>query len=393
MKNSMIGKRMIFLLLGLCFVTLFTGCKHDSAGPLPDQPPTSKLQWVNNYYHVDDLNERGLKGKGVRVAIVTFDTFTVSDIQRFSDKFGLPKPKVNVIPLFGGAIHQGVASNGHVESTLDIDIVHAVAPDAELDVYTVPPPVPFSVVLEQILNEGHAQIVTISWGRAPNLAEDKRAYDVIEAMNKQGMTVFASTGDTGTRADNTTLMAPSYLPNVVAVGGTVVTIDQAQTTVTERNWPLSVSGWSSDYQSPNYQAEAASSMKLRAESQQHRMLPDIVGPSIVTEAGSITADRDGIPIYVTDPKTGTGAWIPAIGTSVAAPYMAGIFANIAGGLHNGLGDIHERLYKQMNKPAYNKVDASDKTGSFEGGEAYSMAAGLGSVNAYEMAAAFGLSMK
>ncbi|WP_337098510.1 S53 family peptidase [Paenibacillus sp. YIM B09110] len=353
----------------------------------------AKWQSVNDYYRVADLHSQGFTGRGVHVAIVTFDTFETSDIELFSKQFGLPKPIINVIPLFGGAVHQGAAANGHVESTLDIDVVHAAAPDAVLDVYSVPPAVPFSYVLQKILDDGQARIVTFSWGRAPNPQDDKIAFEIIEEMSKQGITVFAYTGDNGPSQENSHLLSPSYLPNVVAVGGTIVTVDPASKRVNEKVWPLSVGGWSVHYSSPGYQNAAAASMKGIADSGKYRMVPDIVGPSIVTATDSPTSERDGLPIFVTDPKTGKGEWMPAIGTSVAAPYIAGIFANIVGGLKQGLGDIHEPLYKLMEQPAFNPVGPSSNQSVFEGGDVYSMSAGLGSINAYEMAVAFGLPLK
>ncbi|MFD2327687.1 S8 family serine peptidase [Cohnella sp. GCM10020058] len=390
MTYGKVRKVLIFIVIALC---ILTSGQPGSRNYSPSGPNTAEAQkWatINDYYRVSELHKRGYTGSGVHVAIVTFDTFELADIEIFSKRFNLPIPTVNVIPLFGGAVHQGASAIGHVESTLDIDVVHAAAPDAVIDVYSVPPAVPFNLVLQKILDDGQARIVTFSWGRAPNPQDDELSYAIIEEMGRRGTTVFAYTGDNGPSDDNSSVASPSYFPNVVAVGGTVITADPASKRVFEREWPLSVGGWSAYYPSPGYQSAAAASLKGKPESGKYRMLPDIVGPSIVTAAGSPTADKDGPPIFVTDPKTGEGSWLPATGTSVAAPYMAGIFANIAGGLQRGLGDIHETLYGLMGQPAFNRVDSSSEEAVVEGGDSYSMTAGLGSVNALEMAAAFGL---
>ncbi|QHT61968.1 hypothetical protein GXP70_19610 [Paenibacillus lycopersici] len=244
--------RMIFLSVALCLLTsCYKGGMQRPVSPL-DPEEAGKWQAVNSYYRLTDLHAKGFTGSGVHVAIVTFDTFERSDIELFSQQFNLPKPEIRVIPVVGGAIHQGAAANGHVESTLDIDVVHAAAPDAALDVYSVPPAVPFSHVLQQIMDDGQARIVTFSWGRAPDPRDDKLVYDIIEEMGKRGTTVFAYTGDIGPSLDNSHIASPSYLPNVVAVGGTVLTVDSASKAVAEQEWPLSVGGWSVAYPSPAY---------------------------------------------------------------------------------------------------------------------------------------------
>lgn len=390
MATGKFGRKTIsfIITLGVLLVGL-EGCDTKQSNVL-DASEERKWAAISDYYRVADLHAIGYTGSGTHVAIVTFDTFERSDIERFSKQFRLPEPKIKVIPLFGGAIHQGVSAIGHIESTLDIDVVHAAAPDAAIDVYSVPPAVPFSVLLRRILDDGQARIVTFSWGRDPNQKDDELAFEVIEEMGKRGITVFAYTGDNGANLENSHLASPSYFPNVVAVGGTVVSVDSSSKRISESEWPLSVGGWSALYSSPSYQSAAASLMKENADSGKYRMLPDVVGPSIVTGNGSPTPEDDGLPIFVTDPKTGEGSWVPATGTSVASPYIAGIFANIAGGLRQGLGDIHEKLYGLMDKPAFNRVGPSAQQAVFKGGDSYSMSAGLGSVNALEMAIAFGL---
>ncbi|WP_164821259.1 S8 family serine peptidase [Paenibacillus koleovorans] len=389
MNYRRLGKRLLIPLLVLFGAIAWHTSLPQATPPALDAAEADKIRVLNEYYRVSDLHAKGFTGRGARIAIVAFDTFQRSDIETFSRQFDLPEPDINVISLFGGAIHQGVATDGHKETTLNIDIAHAAAPDAVLDVYSVPPSVPFSILLQAIMDNGQAQLVTFSWGRAPNMRDDERANEVIEEMRKRGITVFASTGNNGATADNKHLLSPSYLPNVVAVGGTVVARDPASGRAVEYDWPLSVGGWSVKYPLPLYQAGAAE--KLTAEGRKYRMLPDIVGPSVVvTATESPNSERSGIPIYVTDPLTGEGQWDQATGTSVAAPYVAGIFANIVGGLGRGLGDLHEPLYKLMEQPAFNRVKAGNHEGVFERGDFYSMATGLGSINAYEMAVALGL---
>ncbi|NQX62814.1 S8 family serine peptidase [Paenibacillus qinlingensis] len=351
------------------------------------------IDLLNDYYRVTDLHARGFKGAGTSVAIITFDTFQPSDIQLFSERYHLPKANINVIPLFGGAVHKGPSIKGVTESTLDINMVHAAAPDADITVYSAPDGLPLSIILKKILDEGKDQIITTSWGKMPNPAEDARCYQIIEEMSKRGMTVLAATGDYGRTLELANPLSPALLPNVVAVGGTIVTADLGFNRVIETIWPDSVRGWSTAYPLPKYQSAAAASPTLTAESKKYRMLPDIVGPSVVQTSDAISAEHGGLHFYVTNPTTGKGEWGPVIGTSVAAPYYAGLFANIAGGLHKGLGDIHSQLYKLIESPAYNKVDTTDQEHAVKGGQSFTIMSGLGSLNAYEIAIAFKLIAK
>jgi subtilase family serine protease len=391
---------LLFFMIGLIILIGATQLLRSNSTPVhPPQLPDGGLtkvadknaiELINDYYRVTDVHAKGFTGKGASVGIIVFDTFEPSDIQMFSERYNLPKANINVIPLFGGAVHKGPSIAGITESTLDINMVHAAAPDAIINVYSAPEGLPFSVIYKEILDEGKDQIITTSWGKMQNQPEDARCYPIIEEMNKRGMTVFAATGDYGRKLNPAKPLAPALLPNVVAIGGTIVTADGALNQVTEILWPDSVRGWSSNFPLPKYQTDAAASDKLTEESKQHRMLPDFVGPSVVRTGDTLTAEHGGLLFYVTNPTTGQGDWGPVIGTSVAAPYAAGIFATIAGGLHKGLGDIHPQLYKLMQSEAFNKVDANDQDRALKGGDPFTSTTGLGSLNAYEMAVAFGV---
>ncbi|WP_167357210.1 S8 family serine peptidase [Paenibacillus pectinilyticus] len=345
---------------------------------------------LNDYYHVTDVHAKGFTGKGASVAIIVFDTFEPSDIQVFSERFHLPKATINVIPLFGGAVHKGPAIDGVKEVTLDINMVHAAAPDALINVYSAPEGLPFSVIFQKILDEGKDQIVTISWAKMQNPQEDARCFQIIEEMSKRGITVFAATGDYGRSLELANPLAPAHLPNVVAVGGTIVTADPQLNRITESDWPDSVRGWTMAYPLPKYQSAASASAKLAEESKKYRVIPDIVGPSVVKTSDTLTAEHGGLLFYVTSPTTGKGEWGPIVGTSVASPYIAGIFATIVGGLHKGLGDIHQQLYSMMKSAAFNQVANADQAGTTKSENSFTQTSGLGSLNAYEMAVAYGL---
>ncbi|MCW1958904.1 MAG: peptidase S53, partial [Mycobacterium sp.] len=85
-------------------------------GLLPNQLVTA--------YNAKPLVDEGFTGKGVTVAVFGFDGFDQADLDMFSDLFGTPR--------FTPEVMGGMPAQRGVESTMDLQVIHAVAPDAKL---------------------------------------------------------------------------------------------------------------------------------------------------------------------------------------------------------------------------------------------------------------------
>src|SRR5439155_4334425 len=89
-------------------------------------------------YGVDALHNEGLTGAGQTIVIV--DSYgsptALQDLQIFSTAFGLPAPDLTIVypdgaPTYSKAMH-GIETSWAVETSLDLQWAHAIAPDAKL---------------------------------------------------------------------------------------------------------------------------------------------------------------------------------------------------------------------------------------------------------------------
>ena len=123
-------------------------------------------------------------------------------------------------------------SNWEMEEELDVEWVHAIAPGAQIvlveansqslsDLMAERGPRPGAAV-------GRLSVVSMSWGfqeGAAVFAQDEAQYDsdLTTPAGHQGVTFVASTGDYGAASEE----YPAFSPNVVAVGGTSLSLSTA----------------------------------------------------------------------------------------------------------------------------------------------------------------------
>ena len=75
-------------------------------------------------YNVDPLTDQGFTGKGATVVVFAFDGFDQADMDSFSELFDVPPISIEVM---GGMPEQRSG-----EATMDLQVIHAIAPDAKL---------------------------------------------------------------------------------------------------------------------------------------------------------------------------------------------------------------------------------------------------------------------
>jgi Pro-kumamolisin, activation domain/Subtilase family/Divergent InlB B-repeat domain len=225
----------------------------------------------------------------------------------------------------------GRASCCEPETTLDVEWATATANSfntpgttAEVHVYEgVRNSVSVMLdVVNRALSDGHARILSMSWGGAENYDISPSMIDsyhaVFNQMIGQGWTIVAASGDGGPTTDCDDYLAVNYPatdPDVTAVGGTALdTTTQGYTS--EKGWgggPYGCSnndggsggGCSVHFSAPSYQGSAACGGEKRS-------VPDI----------ALNADGVNDPqhFYFDGSMQETG------GTSIATPEMAGFFA-------------------------------------------------------------------
>ena len=306
-------------------------------------------------YGVESLYERGFTGKGQAVVdIVSYGSPTLQqDMQVFDAQFHLPPVNLQILAPLGTVPFNpndrsmlGWAG----ETSLDVQIIHAIAPDAAIVVLTSPVAetegiigLPQFLQLEQYALSHHlGNIVSQSWVASEVTLNDSAGRQEIaqwdafykQATTQDGMTFFSGSGDNGATdfADlqvtklspvATTTFAPDN-PWVTAVGGTSLPRQGAS----EIAWPRSGGGFSQFYSIPSYQ----------------KLLP--------ASAQTLLKGRRGVPDVSADadPLTGlvfyeAGTWNLAGGTSASTPLWAGLMAIADQMAGKGLGFINAALYK------------------------------------------------
>jgi hypothetical protein len=271
------------------------------------------------------------------IAIATAGYVDPADIAGFQTQY--PYLAYN----FQSIYVDGVPTWPEAEGTLDAEWATAMAnsfgPDvastAKVYVYAGPNALlsTFTDIFNQMLTDGNARVLSTSWGCAELYCYDTASMDTVHAifnqMVGQGWTLVGASGDGGATADCThaSVLYPASDPNVVAAGGTSLSLNLAAAYNSEFGWTGGTSagscslndggsggGISAYYATPPYQANLAGDTGYRS-------VPDL----------SLNA---GYPqnVFYQGLLQGFG------GTSIAAPELAGFFAQ-ANAYLLSLGDI------------------------------------------------------
>ena len=161
-----------------------------------------------------------LKGVGQNVGLLQFDGFFANDISSYATLIGLTNPpQIIIVPIDGGVAFPG---GGNGEVCLDIEMVLSMSPGvSNIYVYEAPNPSPWVDLLSRMANDNLAKQLSCSWGGGPPNAA---AEQIFQQMALQGQTFFNASGDTDAFVDNINPATfPSESPNIVQVGGTVLT--------------------------------------------------------------------------------------------------------------------------------------------------------------------------
>jgi subtilase family serine protease len=312
--------------------------------------------------HVDCLIAKGDTGKGQTIIdMVCFGNPNVqSDLNMYSQQYGLPQTTVQVLAPLGpnqppqNAADQMFQQGWAGETSLDVEMYHAVAPDAKIIVMVAPVCAPEGIVglpqsrqeLQYIINNHLGNIIAISGGTSevtladPASRAELQKWDPLlqQAATQANITILVSSGDNGSTdyanlgatqlSTSPTTSFPTDSPWVTAVGGT--TLDPAQgNTFTQVAWNDSGGGFSSFYSEPSYQQSLPSSDQTLLKGR--RGVPDVA---------ALANPDTGVKVII------NGQWTPGYGgTSIAAPQWAGVIAIADQMAGHPLGFINPTLYK------------------------------------------------
>ena len=358
---------LLSLVLSSCgLATRITNGGHGSTSGAPDDNGSGLGQNVFSPYQlrvaygVESLYKKGMTGKGQTVVVIdSFGSPTLQqDLDVYSEKFNLPRITVKQLAPIGKKQFDPndddmVGWAG--ETTLDVEIIHAIAPEANITLLTSPVSETegvdgfpeFLQLLQYARDNNLGTVVSQSYGASEISLSDGAGRHLVAQMcdfyqrttTENKITFFASSGDGGASdfasaqdaadkilANQRTTSFPHDCPWVTSVGGTVLTIQGSD--VSETAWQKSGGGFSQFFSTPSYQEQLPAATK--AQFQGRRGVPDV----------SANADpRHGDAVYF------LGQWEPIGGTSAASPLWAGLTAignQMAG---RPLGFINPAIYK------------------------------------------------
>jgi len=356
-------------------------------GLLPNQ--------VLRAYNATPLTEAGHTGKGITVVVFAFDGFDQQDMDSFAEWFD--------VPPFAPQVVGGMPVQRTGEATMDLQMIHAIAPDARLVLVNARPSVEGDGGFEKLgrLAEsvdrqfpGAIWSFSIGWGcdHLFNPADLAPIRAALATAVRHGTTAFDASGDLAgleckgghtwsdpPSPDDVGLDAVASIPEVTAVGGTRMSTDAQGNWLAEQSWydvPLTQGtggGASSLYGRPAWQT-----VDSGAGPPDRRLVPDV----------SAVADLFTGVKFVFRQQVLTGG-----GTSQSAPIWAGLaalindkFAAIGAA---PLGDLNPQLYAVAKgstaAPSFRDVRLGGNAVTPGGRPGYDMVTGLGSPNVENLA--------
>jgi len=301
-------------------------------------------------YQVPNLHKVGLTGAGRTIAMYELAPHTASDVTAYLHCFGLHNP-VTTRLVDGGAFSD---PGGAVEANLDIEAAAVTAPGSKIVSYEGPNSELGSIhTWSAIVNDDTAQSISTSWGLCETLesaSERTALHALFVQAAAQGQTIFSASGDSGsegclfqTESDRLSVDSPSNDPYVTAVGGTSLFFKAATAPYREPVWNdcqgaldgfcsfqggAGGGGKSAIFKRPAFQP-ASKCANCRG-------VPDIAANAGVGEAFEVE-----------------GHWSLIGGTSIAAPRLAGIAADLATGCAGGrIGWFNPKVYALAKLGAY-----------------------------------------
>jgi kumamolisin len=326
-------------------------------------------------------------GQGECVAIIELGGGErTADLNTYFSELGIKAgPKVVAISVDHGKNHPTGDANGpDGEVMLDIEVVGAIAPGANIAVYFAPNT--DAGFLDAITTAIHdttnkPSIISISWGGPESswTQQSMTAFDAaFQAAAAMGITVCVASGDNGS-SDGVNDGAnhvdfPASSPNVLACGGT--SLQASGTTIT------SESVWNDGAQGGAGGGGVSSFFSLPPW--QHGL------ELTLTSGATQTLTMRGVPDVSgdADPQTGYDVRIDGTdtvigGTSAVAPLWAGLIARINAVRGSPVGLINAQLYATAS--VLNGITTGNN-GSYEAGPGWNACAGLGSPDGSKIAA-------
>lgn len=309
---------------------------------------------VGALYGIDNLFNHGQTGTGKRIAMVELAPHSAPNTTAYLTCFGLHNA-VTTVAIDGGGTLDTNGSNGTLEANIDIEEAATQAPGAAIVSYEGPNTLQGELdVYSRIVTDDTAVAVSTSWGiceASSNPSFNSAIAGLLAQAAAQGQTVVAASGDNGSEdcfaqgqgSPNLAVDTPADDPNITGVGGTSLAAGGSetvwndcvgQTTYAQCTTALGGNpggsaggGLSTDVDRPAWQPLVNGGVCTRAATGGTcRQVPDVSA-----NAGTGEIFRSG------------NAWVAVGGTSIAAPKIAAIAADVDTACSAPVGDLAPKL--------------------------------------------------
>ena len=362
-------------------------------------PAMGSLQFSATYYspsvfqqayNETPLFKQGFEGEGQTIAVIDAygDPTIYQDLQTFDKLFNLPAAQLQIIPIGIYQPEQAIGTGWDVETALDVEAVHMMAPYAKIVLLVANGNNINNGLfdaIDKVVTEHLANVTTMSWGAPENLfaasgffASGYDNYPFSEFYfalgSSEGISFFAASGDFGANGGTPSkyggVIYPSSSPFVTSVGGTTLFVRTVSGDVRSSS-VIQYAGETAWSSSPQYLGATVSSGGGVSTFFSRPFYQNT--PSLYREVPDISADAN--------PYTGAiiiyeGEEIAIGGTSLSSPLVAGMTSLLDQSLNRELGLLNPYLYT-IN--AFNKIDFGYNNGYYSS-SSYNMVTGLGSPN-------------
>jgi kumamolisin len=361
-----------------------------------------------------DATPLATTGKGQTVVFFEVDRFEQGDLDKFSDFYQLPR--------FTPTVKGSMPEIDEGETPMDLQVVHAIAPDAQQVIYYTPINGDYRNLagfLEQADSEYPGAIWSLSFGIGCDTIDQPAdllpVRDAFAAAARHGTSIFISSGDTGgyeckgygkfDRPDASTppidgeigLSSLASVPEATDTGGTTLSTDEHGVWANEQGW--------ADYPATQGTGGGVSTLFPRPDWQSGVSLPpdpvfaqrSIPDPTSQRLTPDISADADPLTGAATfyHCRPGNCDANPGGGTSQAAPIWAALttlmnqYLTEQGGhqIGNPGKPMNPLLYQVAAsgaRPAFHDVTLGGNA-VYQSGPGFDLATGLGTPDTNNLA--------
>ncbi len=301
------------------------------------------------------FNSLSLTGAGQTIAIVdAYNAPTIAaDLHKFDTQFGLNDPKLTVYKQTKNGVGPRADAGWAMEIALDVEWAHAIAPGANILLVEANSSSLYDLLgaVDYARRQAGVSVVSMSWGAGEFNSEGMFDSYFTTPAGHAGVTFVASSGDSGAPAS-----WPSISSNVVAVGGTTLSLNSSNGYAGEKGWGGSGGGYSPFLSEPSFQRGFQNTGR--------RSNPDVA--------------------YNADPSSGfyvydAGSWYAVGGTSAGAPQWAALVAlanqGRAAAGRGALGNTLQALYSLSSADFH---DVTIGNNGYSAGIGYDAVTGRGS---------------